>query len=82
MLNLRLLFKNQKKLTLSLVFKWLDISELKMPKLVDLCVISDSYELEQNHPAVLPYQRNETVRSVALTPYSPEIQEWKKWLFQ
>ena len=38
MLNLRLLFKNQKKLTLSLVFKWLDISELKMPKLVDLCV--------------------------------------------
>jgi hypothetical protein len=39
LLNLRLLFKNQKKLTLSFVFKWLDISELKMPKLVDLCVM-------------------------------------------
>ena len=37
LLNLRLLFKNQIELKLSLVFKWLDISELKMPKLVDLC---------------------------------------------
>jgi hypothetical protein len=37
LLNLRLLFKNQKKLKLSPVFKWLDISELKMPKLIDLC---------------------------------------------
>ena len=77
MLNLRLLFKNQKKLTLSLVFKWLDISELKMPKLVDLCVISDSYELEQNHPAVLPYQRNETVRSVALTPSPFKVKKYQ-----
>jgi ABC-type amino acid transport substrate-binding protein len=37
LLNLRLLFKNQKKLRLSSVFKWLDISELNMPKLIDLC---------------------------------------------
>jgi len=37
LLNLRLLFKNQKKLKLSSVFKWLDISELKMLKLIDLC---------------------------------------------
>jgi ABC-type nitrate/sulfonate/bicarbonate transport system substrate-binding protein len=37
LLNLRLLFKKQKKLTLPPVFKWLDISELKMPKLIDLC---------------------------------------------
>jgi len=37
LLNLRLLFKNKRKLKLSFVFKWLDISELKMPKLVDLC---------------------------------------------
>jgi hypothetical protein len=36
-LNLRLLFINQRKLKLSFVFKWLDISELTMPKLVDLC---------------------------------------------
>jgi len=33
LLNLMLLFNNQKKLKLSPVFKWLDISELKMPKL-------------------------------------------------
>jgi hypothetical protein len=38
LLNLRLLFKKQEKLTLSPVFKWLDIPELKMPKLIDLCV--------------------------------------------
>ncbi|MEI6261488.1 MAG: caspase family protein [Deltaproteobacteria bacterium] len=37
LLNLRPLFNNQKKLKSSPVFKWLDISELKMPKLVDLC---------------------------------------------
>ena len=37
LLNLRLLFKNQKKLKLSPVFKWLDISELNMPKPIDLC---------------------------------------------
>jgi hypothetical protein len=37
LLNLKLLFKNQKKLNLSPVFKWLDISKLKMPKLIDLC---------------------------------------------
>jgi len=36
LLNLRLLFKNQKKLKLSPVFKWLGISKLKMPKLIDL----------------------------------------------
>ncbi len=39
LLNLKLLFKNQKKLNLSSVFKWLDISELKMPKLIDLCTM-------------------------------------------
>jgi len=39
LLNLRLLFKNKKKLKSSSVLKWLDISELKMPKLIDLCVI-------------------------------------------
>jgi PIN domain nuclease of toxin-antitoxin system len=39
-LNLRLLFKNQSNLKLTSVFKWLDISELKMPKLVDLCAVS------------------------------------------
>ena len=38
LLCLRLLFKNQIKLKLSFAFKWIDISELKMPKLVDLCV--------------------------------------------
>jgi len=39
LLNLKLLFKNQKKLNLSSVFKWLDISKLKMPKLIDLCAL-------------------------------------------
>jgi len=41
LLNLGLLFKKQKKqkkLKLSFVFKWLDISEMKVPKLIDLCV--------------------------------------------
>jgi len=42
LLNLRFLFKNQKKLKLSLSFRWLDISELKMPKLIDLCDIGES----------------------------------------
>jgi hypothetical protein len=46
MLNLRLLFKNQSKLKLSFVFKWLDISELKMPKLVDLCVLMTASPVE------------------------------------
>ena len=40
LLNLRLLFKNQKKIKLFLVSKWLDIFELKMPKLIDICGIS------------------------------------------
>jgi hypothetical protein len=40
---LRLLFKKQKKLRLSSVFKWLDISELNMPKLIDLCDLHFPY---------------------------------------
>ncbi len=45
LLNLGLLFKKQKELTLSPVFKWLDISELKMPKLIDLCGGTSAFPL-------------------------------------
>jgi hypothetical protein len=47
LLNLRILFKNQKKIILYSVFKWLDIFELKMPKLIDLCwIVINSFHFE------------------------------------
>ena len=59
LLNLRLLFKNQTKLRLSSVFKWLDISKLKMPKLIAYCSFNISevrliplYRLRHPRPAV------------------------------
>jgi hypothetical protein len=47
LLNLKLLFKNKRKLKISLIFKWLDISELKMPKLVDLCGGARNYFIDR-----------------------------------
>jgi len=71
LLNLRLLFNNQKKLKLSSVFKWLDISELKMPKLVDLCAFFNCFP---NRDGPL-YKRRVEIPSGALPKKNPGLRK-------